>query len=140
MYYIIVPGELCARRHIFTKNPRTSDGRVVLTLRDLQMTRFSYGPVEIVNEQDLAMLVKPVTESNTPDETDETQTGEDALTGDENPTGDENSTGDENPTGDENLTIVETQQNEETQPEGNGPLEGADNENAGTINQEEDNP
>ncbi len=57
MYYIIVPKELCERRRVFTKNLRTPDERVVLTLRDLNLTRFSYGPVEIVNEKDLQAIM-----------------------------------------------------------------------------------
>ena len=40
MYYIIVPQEICERRRVFTRNQRTPDGRVVLTLRDLNLTRF----------------------------------------------------------------------------------------------------
>ena len=34
MYYVIVPSEVCERRRVFTRNQRTPDGRVVLTLRD----------------------------------------------------------------------------------------------------------
>jgi hypothetical protein len=66
MYYVIVPQEVCERRKVFTKNKRTPDGRVVLTLRDLNMTRFSYGPVEIVNDEDLksVMSAKQGTASN----------------------------------------------------------------------------
>lgn len=57
MYYVIVPQEVCERRRVFTRNQRTPDGRVVLTLRDLNLTRFSYGPVEIVNEADLQAIM-----------------------------------------------------------------------------------
>ena len=57
MYYVIVPHEVCERRRVFTRNQRTPDGRVVLTLRDLNLTRFSYGPVEIVNEADLQAVM-----------------------------------------------------------------------------------
>ncbi len=57
MYYVIVPNEVCERRKVFTRNQRTPDGRVVLTLRDLSMTRFSYGPVEIVNGEDLQAIM-----------------------------------------------------------------------------------
>lgn len=57
MYYVIVPQEVCERRRVFTRNQRTPDGRVVLTLRDLNLTRFSYGPVEIVNEADLQAVM-----------------------------------------------------------------------------------
>ena len=57
MYYVIVPSEVCERRRVFTRNQRTPDGRVVLTLRDLNLTRFSYGPVEIVNADDLQAIM-----------------------------------------------------------------------------------
>ena len=42
---------------MFKHNQRTPDGRVVLTLRDLNLTRFSYGPVEIVNGEDLQAIM-----------------------------------------------------------------------------------
>lgn len=57
MYYVIVPQEVCERRRVFTRNRRTPDGRVVLTLRDLNLTRFSYGAVEIVNGEDLQAIM-----------------------------------------------------------------------------------
>ncbi len=57
MYYILVPSELCEHRRVFTRNRRTPDGRVVLTLRDLNLTRFSYGPVDIVNGEDLQAIM-----------------------------------------------------------------------------------
>lgn len=57
MYYIIVPSEVCERRRVFTRNPRTPDGRVVLTQRDLCLTQFSYGTVEIVNAADLQAVM-----------------------------------------------------------------------------------
>lgn len=53
MYYIIVPRNVCERRRVFTRNQRTPDGRVVLTQRDLCLTKFSWGAVEIVNATDL---------------------------------------------------------------------------------------
>lgn len=64
MYYVIVPQELCERRRVFSRNQRTPDGRVVLTLRDLNLTRFSYGPVEIVNEADLQAIMSAETSGN----------------------------------------------------------------------------
>jgi hypothetical protein len=57
MYYVIVPNEVCERRRVFTRNQRTPDGRVVLTLKDLNLTRFSYGQVEIVNGDDLQAIM-----------------------------------------------------------------------------------
>lgn len=67
MYYVIVPQEVCERRRVFTRNQRTPDGRVVLTLRDLNLTRFSYGPVEIVNEADLQAIMSAGQEAGSND-------------------------------------------------------------------------
>lgn len=70
MYYIIVPSELCEHRRVFTRNPRTPDGRVVLTLRDLQHTGFSYGDVQLVNEEELQSIISasPSVEPSTEEE------------------------------------------------------------------------
>lgn len=57
MYYVIVPSEVCQRRRVFLRNQRTPDGRVVLTLKDLNMTRFSFGAVELVNGDDLQAIM-----------------------------------------------------------------------------------
>lgn len=62
MYYIIVPSEVCERRRVFTRNQRTPDGRVVLTQRDLCLTKFSWGPVEIVNAADLQAIMSAGTQ------------------------------------------------------------------------------
>lgn len=70
MYYIIVPQEVCERRRVFTRNQRTPDGRVVLTLRDLNLTRFSYGPVEIVNEADLQAIMSAGQEAESNNQTE----------------------------------------------------------------------
>ena len=56
-YHILVPPSLIESRHVFPDNPKLPDGRTVLSVRDLSYTRFSYGPVEIVNDQDLAELM-----------------------------------------------------------------------------------
>ncbi|MBO4906224.1 MAG: hypothetical protein J5486_04195 [Bacteroidaceae bacterium] len=56
-YHILVPKELIEQRHVFPDNPKTADGRTVLSIRDLSYTRFSYGQVEIVNDADLATLM-----------------------------------------------------------------------------------
>ncbi len=68
MYYVIVSKEVCERRKVFRSNQRTPDGRVVLTLRDLNLTQFSYGPVEIVNDEDLKAIMSATQEtaSNNP--------------------------------------------------------------------------
>ena len=63
MYYVIVPQAVCERRKVFTRNRRTPDGRVVLTLRDLSLTQFSYGSVEIVNANDLQAIMSAGQES-----------------------------------------------------------------------------
>ena len=57
-YHILVPRELIEKRHVFPNNPKLPDGRTVLSVRDLGYTRFSYGQVEIVNDADLAELMK----------------------------------------------------------------------------------
>lgn len=71
MYYVIVPSEVCERRRVFTRNQRTPDGRVVLTLRDLNLTRFSYGPVEIVNGDDLQAIMSAAPASDNPETQEE---------------------------------------------------------------------
>ncbi len=84
MYYFIIPSELCEHRRVFTQNPRTNDGRVVLTMRDLNKTRFSLGPAEIVNETDLSRLMQPAvndTEDGTaevPDDSSVTEVPDDS--------------------------------------------------------------
>ncbi len=62
-YHILVPQSLIESRHIFPENPKLPDGRTVLSVRDLSYTRFSYGPVEIVNDQDLAALMETTTDN-----------------------------------------------------------------------------
>jgi hypothetical protein len=57
-YFILVPQELIEQRHVFPENPKLPDGRTVLSVRDLTYTRFSYGPVEIVNDADLKTLME----------------------------------------------------------------------------------
>ncbi len=57
MYYVIVSQETCEQHKVFKRNKRTPDGRVVLTLHDLSLTRFSYGSVEIVNSDDLKAIM-----------------------------------------------------------------------------------
>ncbi len=57
-YHILVPQALIEGRHIFPDNPKLPDGRTVLSVRDLTYTRFSYGPVEIVNDADLKTLME----------------------------------------------------------------------------------
>lgn len=53
-HYILIPEEICQQRRIFTNKPRTRDGRVVVTTRDLSLIRFSLGDVEHVSDTDLA--------------------------------------------------------------------------------------
>lgn len=53
-HYFLIPGEICQQRKIFPRKPRTRDGRVVITSRDLSLIRFSLGDVEHVSDTDLA--------------------------------------------------------------------------------------
>lgn len=58
MYYILLPKEMVAKRHIFqdiTPLPEP-DGRTPVTLRDINYLSFSLGTVEVVNDTDLRKL------------------------------------------------------------------------------------
>ena len=56
-HYLLIPEDLCLQRHIFTTKPRTRDGKVVITTRDLSLVRFSLGAVEHVSQLDLNTLL-----------------------------------------------------------------------------------
>lgn len=58
MYYVLVPQQLIKERGVFEDNEvlPSPDNRTVLELGDLRFTNFSYGPVEIINAQDLSAL------------------------------------------------------------------------------------
>ncbi len=58
MYYVLVPQKVIKERGVFTDNEvlPAPDNRTVLELGDLRFTSFSYGPVEIINAQDLNSL------------------------------------------------------------------------------------
>lgn len=58
MYYVLVPQKVIKERGVFTDNEvlPAPDNRTVLELSDLRFTNFSYGPVEIINAQDLNSL------------------------------------------------------------------------------------
>ena len=58
MYYVLVPQKVIKERGVFTDNEvlPAPDNRTVLALSDLRFTSFSYGPVEIINAQDLNSL------------------------------------------------------------------------------------
>lgn len=58
MYYVLVPQKVIKERGVFTDNEvlPSPDNRTVLELSDLRFTSFSYGPVEIINAQDLNSL------------------------------------------------------------------------------------
>lgn len=72
MYYIIIPLETCQKRKVFLSNMRTEDGRVVISLRELGLIRFSLGAVEIVNDKDLPPLVPAAEANGAAEGTDET--------------------------------------------------------------------
>lgn len=55
-YYILVPKSICDEHRVFSMKPTLPDGRVIITPRDLAYTTFSYGPVELLNEQSLLLL------------------------------------------------------------------------------------
>lgn len=77
MYYVIVPLELCEKRRIFLNNPRTRDGRVILTQRDVQPLTFSLGVVELVTDVDMQKMIVPVEVDDTIEEEVETSEDED---------------------------------------------------------------
>lgn len=59
MYYILVPQQLIKSRGVFTDYQTLpgGDGRTILPVGDLRFTQFSYGQVELINQEDLDSLV-----------------------------------------------------------------------------------
>lgn len=55
-YYIVISKEICEQRHVFLDYPTLPDGRRIITPRDLNNTKFSYGTVELLNEESLLAL------------------------------------------------------------------------------------
>ena len=55
MIYGLLDSELCAQRRIFQENEKlpSPDGRVVITLNEVNYVRFSLGKQELINQSDL---------------------------------------------------------------------------------------
>lgn len=55
MIYVLLDSELCAQRRIFQENEKlpTPDGRVIITLNEVNYIRFSLGKQELINQSDL---------------------------------------------------------------------------------------
>ena len=55
MIYVLLDSELCAQRHIFQENEKLPepDGRVIITLNEVNYVRFSLGKQELINQSDL---------------------------------------------------------------------------------------
>lgn len=55
MIYVLLDSELCAQRRIFQENEKLPepDGRVIITLNEVNYIRFSLGKQELINQSDL---------------------------------------------------------------------------------------
>ena len=55
MIYVLLDSELCAQRRIFQENEKLPepDGRVIITLHEVNYVRFSLGKQELINQSDL---------------------------------------------------------------------------------------
>ena len=55
MIYVLLDSELCAQRRIFQENEKlpSPDGRVIITLNEVNYVRFSLGKQELINQSDL---------------------------------------------------------------------------------------
>lgn len=55
MIYVLLDSELCAKRRIFQENEKlpSPDGRVIITLNEVNYVRFSLGKQELINQTDL---------------------------------------------------------------------------------------
>ena len=55
MIYVLLDSELCAQRRIFQENEKLPepDGRVIITLNEVNYVRFSLGKQELINQSDL---------------------------------------------------------------------------------------
>ena len=55
MIYVLIDSELCAQRRIFQENEKLPepDGRVIITLNEVNYVRFSLGKQELINQSDL---------------------------------------------------------------------------------------
>lgn len=59
MYYILIPKEVIEKRNVFSDYPKLpgGDGRTILPVGDLRFTQFSYGQVELINQENLDTLI-----------------------------------------------------------------------------------
>ena len=71
MIYVLLEKKLCEDKRIFLNNERLPepDGRVIITLNDVNFVRFSLGKQELINHTDLNDLkarlsVSAVSEEN----------------------------------------------------------------------------
>ena len=71
MIYVLLDKKLCEDKRIFLNNERLPepDGRVIITLNEVNFVRFSLGKQELINHTDLNDLkarlsVSAVTEEN----------------------------------------------------------------------------
>ena len=55
MIYVLLDSELCEKKRIFQENEKLTDpdGRVVITLNEVNYIRFSPGKQELINQSDL---------------------------------------------------------------------------------------
>ena len=55
MIYVLLDSELCEKKRIFQENEKLPepDGRVVITLNEVNYIRFSLGKQELINQSDL---------------------------------------------------------------------------------------
>ena len=58
MIYVLLDSELCEKKRIFQENEKLPepDGRVVITLNEVNYIRFSLGKQELINQSDLTDL------------------------------------------------------------------------------------
>ena len=70
MIYVLLDSELCEKKRIFQENEKLPepDGRVVITLNEVNYIRFSLGKQELINQSDLndlrAMLLASAESAN----------------------------------------------------------------------------
>ena len=55
MIYVLLNSELCEKKRIFQENEKLPDpdGRVIITLNEVNYIRFSLGKQELINQSDL---------------------------------------------------------------------------------------
>ena len=55
MIYVLLDSELCEKKRIFQENEKLPDpdGRVIITLNEVNYIRFSLGKQELINQSDL---------------------------------------------------------------------------------------